>query len=189
MRLNTEYRSPFKAVLFKAMLLLVIPALFLSGCSVVSKDIRRDAAPDVTFESLKPDAAPYEGETVILGGYILETGNLADQTRVLVLQTPLGMRDEPKARDRSRGRFVVVYDGFLDPEVYERGRRITVAGEVMGTEPTRINGHEYPLPVIRPLEVHLWREYDQRGRYYYHDPFHPWPDPHFRFRPYPYYYW
>jgi len=98
MKSITEYRS-----LFKAMLLLVIPAMFLSGCSVVSKDIRRDAAPDVTFESLKPDAAPYEGETVILGGYILETRNLADQTRVLVLQTPLGMRDEPKARDRSRG--------------------------------------------------------------------------------------
>lgn len=184
MKSITAYRS--KAMV---LLLLVLPALFLSACSVVSRDIRRDAAPDITFESLKPDAAPYEGETVILGGYILETVNLAEQTRILVLQAPLSLRGEPKARDRSGGRFVVLYDGFLDPEVYKRERKLTVAGEVMGTEPTRINGHEYPLPVLKPLEIHLWREHEYPGRYYYYDPFYPWPDPHFRFRPYPYYFW
>ncbi|MFO7929950.1 MAG: Slp family lipoprotein [Thermodesulfobacteriota bacterium] len=170
-----------------AILLCTIIAGLFAGCSVVSRDIRRDAAEEVGFRSLMRDAEKHAGQTFILGGYILETRNLADETRLLVLQAPLGLRDEPKDRDRSEGRFMVICDRFLDPAVYEKDRKITVAGELMGTEKTEINGHEFLLPAISCRQIHLWQEQRETQRYY-HDPFYPWPGPYYPYRPYPYFY-
>lgn len=169
---------------------LITTALF-TGCSVVSKDIRRDAAEDIKFASLKRHADKHEGKTLILGGYILETRNLEDETRLLVLQAPLGIRDEPEDRDRSEGRFMVICENFLDPEIYEKDRKITVAGKLLGTEKAKINEHEYLLPAISCRQIHLWQERPDTVPYY-HDPFYPWPGPFYPYRPYhyphPYYY-
>jgi outer membrane lipoprotein len=66
---------------------------------------------------------------VILGGYILETKNLTDETIVEVLQAPLTFQVEPKSKDLSEGRFIVSHKGFLDPEVYNKDRKLTVANQ------------------------------------------------------------
>ncbi|MFP4255902.1 MAG: Slp family lipoprotein [Desulfobacterales bacterium] len=171
-----------------AILLCAAVAGLFAGCSVISRDIRRDAAEEVGFRSLKSNAEKHEGKTIILGGYILETRNLEDETRLLVLQTPLGVRDEPQDRDRSKGRFMVICEKFLDPEIYEKDRKITVAGQLLGTEKTRINEHEYSLPAISCRQIHLWKEH-QETQQYYHDPFYPWPGPYYPYyRPHPYFY-
>ncbi len=172
-----------------AILLCAIAGMLLASCSVMSKDVRRDAETDIPFRLLKKDADQYAGSTVIAGGYILETLNFEDQTRLLVLQAPLTVRDEPRDRDLSEGRFVVVYDGFLDPAVYEKGRKITVAGTVRGREPARINGHTFFMPLLDAREIYLWQTPREPLGYYHGDPFHPWPDPYLRCRPYPLFYW
>lgn len=162
-----------------------IAVIIFSSCSVMSKDVRREAEPDIRFESLRRNIEVFEGKSVILGGYILETRNLQEETRILVLQSPLGIRDEPKSRDHSGGRFLLVQQGFLDPAIYQKGRKITVAGEVRGSETTRVNAYVHEIPVIRPAEIHLWEE-QESPRYYYRDPFfYPWADPYFRYRSHP----
>lgn len=163
-------------------------AAALAGCSVVSKNTRQEAVAEINFAALKRNADEYVGKTVILGGYILEVENLADQTRLMVLQAPLNFRDEPGSRDRSQGRFRVVHPGFLDPAVYRKDRKITVAGVVTGTEKIRINKHEYILPVLRAREIHLWQKPPQPPEYPYpYDPFHPWAGPGFWYWHHPYF--
>jgi outer membrane lipoprotein len=179
-----------------AIFLSIFATLFFSGCSVVSRDVRTSADPNVSFVSLKQNPAAHTGKTVILGGYILETRNKADQTRLMILQAPLDLVDEPKSRDLSRGRFIVIHDGFLDPAVYEKDRKITVAGRVAGSEKIRINEHDYILPLIRAVEIHLWQDPRPDQNIYYHDlfydpfydPFYPWYGPRFRYWYHPHYY-
>ena len=161
------------------MLICALSAGLFSGCSVISRDIQQEAAPEVDFASLKRKTNAYTGKTVILGGYILETRNLANETRITVLQAPLDISDKPAGRDRSEGRFLAVYNGFLDPVIYEKDRKITVAGKITGTQSVQINQHEYALPVLRSRELHLWQK-PKEPRPYYYDPFYPWPDPYFR---------
>lgn len=186
LRANRGATMKPKRVNIKLIAAFAMSAIFLmvfSSCSVISRDMQREAARDVTFEALRQNAEEYKGETVIIGGHILEIRNLVDETKILVLQAPLNVRDEPKDRDLSKGRFVVVCDGFLDPAIYERGRRITVAGEIIGEEQATLNDHRFSMPVIRSREIFLWKESRDPMGYYYYDPFYPWPDPYFRHRP------
>lgn len=178
MKQNRSNTHKITTILFCAII-----AGLLAGCSVVSRDIHRNAEEEVEFRSLKRNVEKHAGKTFILGGYILETRNLEDESRLLVLQTPLGLRDEPKDRDLSEGRFMVICDGFLDPAVYEKDRKITVAGELLGTEKTEINEYEYLLPAINCRQIHLWQEHREIQQYY-HDPFYPWPGPYYPYRPY-----
>jgi outer membrane lipoprotein len=178
MKRKRAYVKPISTFMLCAMI-----GIVLSSCSVMSREMRREAIQDVTFDALKRNTQDYQGETVIFGGYILETRNLTKETRLLVLQAPLSVRDEPKDRDLSRGRFVVIHDGFLDPAIYKHGRKVTVAGEVVGEEQAELNDHRFTMPVIRSREIFLWKEQTGPVGYHYYDPFYPWPDPYFRHRP------
>jgi outer membrane lipoprotein len=171
-------------------LMLGIIGIVLTGCSVMSKGMLREADKDIRFESIRRDPSAYAGKTVILGGYVLEARNLKAETRLLVLQAPLTVRDEPRSSDLSEGRFTVVYEGFLDPVVYERGRKITVAGTVLGEEDIRINDHTVTIPVFEAREIYLWDQPEWPGRYhYYYGPDFRWPDPYFHHWWHPRYYW
>ena len=147
---------------------------FTASCSVISSQVRKEAEPPVAFETLMKEANAYVGRTVIIGGYILATENLADKTIILSLQAPLGFRNEPKSRDKSHGRFIVLHRDFLDPAVYRKDQKITVAGYVVGL--TTEDDERCPNTClnIESREIHLWPEYFYRGRNYdYGDPPYP----------------
>jgi len=167
---------------------LALMAVFIfSSCSVMSPNIRKKAETPVSFETLRENVEGYVGKTVILGGHILEVRNLAKKTQIIVLQTPLDFQHRPKQKDQSEGRFVAVYDGFLDPEIYQKDRMITVGGPVLGRETVVIEGYSYPTVAVKSEEMHLWEKELKRQTipffpdpYYdpfYYDPFYPWPGP------------
>jgi len=158
--------------------------LALAACSPVAGNIREQADAGIDFESLQQDIRGRIGEPVVLGGYILETENLEGITRILVLQTPLGFRDRPGDKDLSRGRFMAVYDGFLDPEVYQKDREVTITGTVSGLETVRVEKYPYPLVRIDVAKIHLWRELAEY-------PVYPYPPYrlHYRFGGYGWPYW
>ncbi len=167
-------------------LMILAIASCLAACSVVSPNVR-DQAVDLGFSKLadKPDA--YIGQTVILGGYVAEVLNLADKSRLMVLQAPLDFKDEPKSRQASKGRFMIVTEQFLDPMVYEKGRKVTVAGTVAGKTSEMVAQYAYQMPMIKASELHLWEEWQPRRWPYYDDPFCSWWDspPYYRWhRPY-----
>jgi outer membrane lipoprotein len=154
---------------------------FTVSCSVMSRQVRKEAEPAVAFKALMKEAHSYVGRTVIVGGYILAIEKLADKVIILTLQAPLGFRNEPKSSDKSQGRFIVLHKGFLDPAVYRKDRKITVAGNIVGL--TTADDERCPNKClnIEGREIHLWPEY------YYHKPrYYPYGDPPYPARLFPY---
>jgi outer membrane lipoprotein len=141
----------------------VILSFVLSGCtSVLSTRVVQEADDKVTFADLQKQPERYRGAVVILGGQIIETVVKESETRVQVLQLPLGAQQRPDITAPSQGRFIVIYRRFADPLVYEKGRKITVAGVVEGSQAVMLNDRPYTLPVLLERETYLWKteEYD-----------------------------
>jgi outer membrane lipoprotein len=137
----------------------VLPVLFYASCSVISPQIKTGSEPSVSFKKLAQEEDKYKGKTVILGGYIQETKTSGNETIIEVLQVPLTFQDEPKSRDKSEGRLIVLHEGLLDPELYSRNRKITVAGAI-----TDCVGDDVKTCTIRSREIYVWPEpiYDYR---------------------------
>ena len=168
---------------------LSLAALMLPvSCTVISKPVRSEAEPPVSFKTLVAQVDQFRGRTVILGGYILETRNLASETIIKVLQVPLTVGEEPGLKDSSEGRFLIYHEGFLDPEIYSKDRAITVAGEVIGSDSEEIGANRNQYLKIKNREIYLWPEYETHPY-----PFPSWPYPYYwhgyPYYRYPYWYW
>lgn len=166
---------------FSPLIVILMVGLTLQGCTVISRKTMADALPDVTFTELCHDVDTFHGQTVILGGHVIEVRNEARQTIIVVLQTPLGSGQEPLPPDRSEGRFMLQHDGFLDPEVFAKGRTITVAGEVTGVIREPIDHEPYDYILLASREIYLWERVEDLYRYPYpyRSPLYdPWYDRH-----------
>lgn len=139
-----------------AICLLVFVGLW--GCAVMPPEVMNDAISDVPFRALVKDAAGYRGQTVIVGGYVVEVVNEGDRSRIIAVQSPLGVNQKPKSRDLSQGRLVISYRGFIDPEVYQKDRKITVAGEIVGNSQTDPATYPFPYLHLDMTQIHLWPE-------------------------------
>jgi outer membrane lipoprotein len=131
----------------------------LSACApAMSKKVRQEADQNLSFPVLANDPEAYKGKIVILGGVIAQTTVKSGQTELEIVQKPLDAANIPETTDRSEGRFLVITDSFLDPLIYKKDRKITVAGEVMGGEVRKLNELDYRYPVIKSQELKLWPE-------------------------------
>ena len=163
--------NPIKTTLCLAILFGAI------ACSVMPPEISRKAMPEVPFAELIRDAGRYKGETAVLGGYIVEVANLADRSRIIAVQAPLGTAQEPKTKDLSQGRLVIISRDFIDPEVYQKERKITIAGKVMASSQTEKGRYPFPYLRVDLIHIHLWPVEKPV-------PYDPYLDP---WGPYPYY--
>lgn len=143
--------------------------ILLSGCLPISKQLRAQADRTLTFQQVFQNPETYKGKIVIWGGEVIETFNQKDGTTlIVVLQRRLDWMEEPKFKG-SEGRFIIHVEGYIDPYVFRRGRRITVAGEILGSKVMRLGELEYPYPLLRSKQIYLWGEY-----YYYPYAYYPW---------------
>jgi len=163
----------------KAVFMAILIPFFVISCSVISQEIRKESITPVDFTTLLQETDKYLGTTVILGGYILETQNLTDSSLIKALQVPLGLGEAPKSKDYSKGRFIISQNGFLDPEIYTKDRKVTVAGTIVGTRVEKVNQFSHVYLEIKSREIYLW----PKDEYYYPPPYYfdPW------YYPYPYY--
>lgn len=139
------------------LLIWLIATLFMPGCApVLSQGVLAQVDRAIPFEQLLEDPEAYKGRTVLLGGEIIETRNLPENTLIFMLQRPLGPRDEPDVEGESMGRFLLTVPGFLDPAIYQTGRKVTVAGAVEGKEMHPLGEIQYTYPLISRKELYLW---------------------------------
>jgi len=132
--------------------------VFAAACmSVIPKESLKQADPEITFQGLIKDPEKYAGKVILTGGQIISTARREGQSWVEVLQQPLDERQRPQNKDVSYGRFLIRFEGFLDPEIYMAGRKITVLGEVSGKKVQPLNGMEYIYPVFVPRSHYLWK--------------------------------
>jgi outer membrane lipoprotein len=110
--------------------------------------------------------------------------NHKEYTRILAVQAPLDSGQRLKSKDLSKGRLILIYNGFIDPEVYTKDRKITIGGNILDGA---ANDPEVAFPYLRiqVKSIHLWPEeeplasdllWEDSWRNY--DPWY-WPYPHY----------
>jgi outer membrane lipoprotein len=145
----------------------------LSGCATypISQKYREAARKDVTVPLVQQQPQTYQGALVIWGGAIIQVLNDSTGSQLMVLESPLGPDGYPESPVHSRGRFLALTDRFLDPLVYKKGRKVTLAGEVAGTSRRKLGEGSYVYPQIVIKEMRYWLPAPQ----YYYTPYYNYP--------------
>ena len=159
-----------RGIMVRRLLVITITVACLSGCAhVISKQVRQEVDPKLTFAELRKDIQAHKGKAVLLGGVIVKTVNKKDGTLVEVYQTQIDGEGRPIKLDVSGGRFLALYKGLLDSEIYRKGRKVTIAGVVQGEKVMRLGELEYHYPYLIIKDLHLWKEEQPQSYEYY-----PW---------------
>lgn len=138
---------------------LLLLTLLTSCAPIISREVLKTIDQTITFEQILTSPDAYKNKMVILGGTIIKTINLPDETLIEVIEQPLGSRNQPVNPEASKGRFLIMLKEFKDPAIYSAGRLITVAGELTGYQQRLLGETNYNYPVISPKEYHLWKPY------------------------------
>ena len=150
-------------------------------------NIREAPASSPGLGTVRESPESFRSREVRWGGEILEIVNREDFTELTILARPLSKNGEPSETDSSPGRFIARIAGFIDPEEYPTGRRITVRGTLANADTRKVGEYSYVHPVVSATDWYLWPELERRqpDRYpwWYYDPW--WYSPWYH---YPYYY-
>ena len=152
----------------------------VSGCATqpIAQQYRQEAqAENLTFTLVLKNPQAYVGDVVLWGGAILETQNTSTGTDLVVLQIPLSREERPEGARYSKGRFIVRSSRFLDPRIFTKNKRITMAGVVAGEETRPLGAASYSYPVVSARQIYLWKR-PPRYAYPYGDGWGPsywWP--------------
>jgi len=135
--------------------------ILLSGCAqVISPELMVKVDSSLTFKKVLQNPDVYKGRTVVWGGQIIQIVPQDEDTLVEVLQMPLGRRGKPEESYASEGKFLILFEKLLDFSQFEKGRKITVAGEIRGAakgeEIKSLGEKDYLYPVVSSEEIHLW---------------------------------
>jgi len=122
----------------------------------VSESTRSQVSPGTDLSMVSEDPVAYVGSQLLLGGAIITNNKLADGCEIEVMAWHLNRWGEPTALDDAGRRFLVKSSEELDPEVYEPGVLVTLAGVVEGQETRQLDDHDYSYPVFTLVEIHLW---------------------------------
>ncbi|MGD8357828.1 MAG: Slp family lipoprotein [Lysobacterales bacterium] len=162
--------------------------LLLSACTTIPEQLQGTYA-DISPARVDPKDF---GSTVRWGGEIIDSMNKPDSTCFEILSRDLDKYLRPEVEDSTAGRFIACDKGFHDPEVYAKGREVTVIGRIRNIEVRQIDDFNYRYPVLDVQQLVLWEKrqdviyYDQ-----YYDPFYYpyyWGYPYgvyYPYRPYP----
>ncbi len=157
----------------KVQLFSVIPLILLvSGCAhVISKEVRENSDLSLTLSQVRENPDGFKGKSIVWGGEIIQLINQEDgTTEIEIFQRPLSYWGEPKLTATSEGRFLVLADRFLDPYIYQSGKKITVAGEITGEETKKLGEMEYQYPLLAGKQLYIWPVYN-----YPPDPYYSYP--------------
>ena len=153
-------------------LALVAAIALLGGCATIPQPLQG------TYSNVSTAAAQQGGAGgthVRWGGEIIKTEPGPQQTCFYLLSRPLNDQARPKAgvEGESEGRFVACRNGFYDPEVFTRGRELTVTGTLHGIVSQKVGEFDYAYPRVEADVVYLWpkRVAPQRYGPGFYDPF------------------
>jgi outer membrane lipoprotein len=127
----------------------------LAGCASIPKPLEGNYSTVTTTSAQQGGAG---GTRVRWGGEIIKTEPGPQQTCFYLLSRPLDSQARPKAGDtgENQGRFVACREGFYDPEVFVRGRELTVTGTLHGTVSQKVGDYDYAYPRVEADVVYLW---------------------------------
>ena len=162
--------------------------LLLAACAapVIKKDLLARGLRDVPIGEIANHPQKYKGQLFVLGGIIANTTVTDKGTFIEALFMPVDDKGYFK-NEAGEGRFIALWpraNGILDPLLYKRNRRITVAGTLAGTKSGKIGSANYVFPVIDVQQIFLWKETYYYPPSYYYYPYSPY-DYWYPYGPYP----
>lgn len=158
--------------------------LSLAACTTIPTQLQGEYA---SVSPARVDPASF-GTTVRWGGIIIDAKNESQRTCFEVLSRELDKYMRPKVEDITSGRFIACQDGFSDPEVFAKGREVTLVANITGVEERKIDEFNYRYPVLQVNDLVLWEE--RKDVMYYHDYYDPywypyaWGSPYYGYYPY-----
>jgi outer membrane lipoprotein len=132
--------------------LLAFSVLVLTACSTVPEGLRGEYPPITPQQT----TVKHIGTSVRWGGVILDARPSQRQTCFEILSRELGSSARPRVQDVTQGRFVACTGGFQDPEVFSRGRELTLTGRIQGIEQRKVGEFDYRLPRVAADFVTMW---------------------------------
>lgn len=139
----------------------------LTSCATVPAPLQGQFSPTGPREAVKSGGS---GEAVRWGGEIIKVEPKADSTCFEILQRELDATARPRSRDVSDGRFIACRSGFYDPQVFERGRDLTVVGHITGIDHGKVGEFDYAYPHVAADTIYLWPHRPIRVQSPYYDP-------------------
>lgn len=170
-------------LLNRTICLLVFNGFILSACTSIPEQLKGEYTPLVPERTSDQDM-----ETAVRwGGVVLETRPESDFTCFEILSKALEKSMRPQNSDQSSGRFIACKPGFYDPEVFEKGREVTLTGEVIHIDVRKVGEYDYHFPVVDIEFLSLWPKRRQVIHYDFYGPYRPyyW---HYPYYGYPYRY-
>lgn len=149
--------------MFSRLLFIVVVSL-VAGCAGTPEFDTTQVDKSLTPQVVIAQAAVNNGKTVLWGGSILETRNLQKSTEIEVLAYPLNRFHRPLVDSEPRGRFIVRYNGYLEPTTYAPNRLITVLGIIIESQAGKVGESPYTYAVINSKQLHLWSQSSERSR-------------------------
>jgi outer membrane lipoprotein len=120
----------------------IFPA-WVGGCAYpITRDLTKVVPKDLTYPTVIQNLKEYLGSTVIWGGTISDLRNGKEGAEITVLEAPLDRRGVPHVRI-TRGIFIARTEENLDPQVYQRGWKVTLAGDIVGQETKLLDDQEF----------------------------------------------
>ena len=123
----------------------------------ISKGVLATVDKDRTFSAVIQDPEANVGSTVLWGGVIEEVFHEPGETKLIVSQAPLNSKGYPQTEATDR-EFVAHISQSLDPQIFRKGMKVTIAGKIDGVEEEEIGPEEDPRPMVRVIEIHAWAE-------------------------------
>ncbi len=162
------------------MKLIAVALLVLSlvACtSAIRPDYMQQATKNPSLPSLVQNPDMYRGQLFILGGLIARTTLKPEGSEIEALFVPVDSFGYPQDTPLSSQRFLALYPremGVLDPLIYQKNRRVTIAGTFTGIMAGKVDEMEYVFPVFRIVQIYL-EPRRPAAVYYYYPP--PYPGP------------
>ena len=130
---------------FATPLICLLAVLSTQACTTTSSNLTEAISRSPAVADIQKSEALADDTEVFWGGSIIETKNSGANTTVKVLAKPLHRDGSPRTGDATLGRFLISFEGFLDPVVYAPGRMLTVTGSVVDRRVEMIDDHDLSL--------------------------------------------
>ncbi len=161
--------------------LAALAVLFASACSSVPEKLAyQPESALIDYPQALAEPAAYLGKPVRWSGLIVQTRVQVANSDIEVVYLPLKANGQPVQQEDSPGRFIIRVHGLLDPELYAKGRSISVVGELAASAEGHIGQQSYRYLVVNAKEHLLWPKVKEVEVRYVRDPFdgfglHPIP--------------
>ena len=165
-------------------LTITVVVLAVSACTTIPEQIQ-GTYPEISPARVEPGVF---GSSVRWGGVILDAKNKGSGTCFEILSRDLDKYLRPELQDKTAGRYIACKEGFHDPEVFSKGREVTMTGQIQMIETRQLDEFNYRYPIIKIDNMVLWKKRRNvvvyRGfNHSFYDPWY-WRGPHMGIYPY-----